>query len=31
MIILGMELNDPAQRYDITTYFEELNMKEAIQ
>ena len=31
MIILGMDLNDPAQRYDITKYFEGLNMKEAIQ
>ena len=31
MIILGMDLNDPAQRYDLTKYFEELNIKEEIQ
>ena len=31
MIILGMDLNDPAQRYDITKYFDELHMKEIIQ
>ena len=30
-IILGIDLNDPAQRYDINKFFEELNMKEAIQ
>ena len=31
MIILGMDLKDPAQRYDITKNFDELNMKEEIQ
>ena len=31
MIILGMELNDPDQRYGITKYFEEMNMKRTIQ
>ena len=30
IIILGMKLNDPVQRYDITKYFEELYTKEAI-
>ena len=30
MIILGMDLNYLAQRYDITKCFEELNMKEVI-
>ena len=31
MIILGMDLNDPAQRYYITKYFEELKLEETIQ
>ena len=31
IIILGMDLKDPAQRYDITKNFDELNMKEEIQ
>ena len=31
MIILGMDLNDSAQRYNITKYFDELHMKKLIQ
>ena len=28
MVLLCMDLNDPVQRHDHKTYFEELNMKE---
>ena len=27
MIILGMDLNDPVQRHDVTFFFDELDME----